>query len=233
MTRSATSLLPARPAFAVDGTVAAVAAIRQRLAAAPVGPTPMVEAAYAWHELRAIQPIPQAQHRMSAAARPRHLPIAYARDAVVADRLARILSALTWPIVVPVGDAEPTRYRIAVPATRYHVVTRALNKAWRQAHAQFRETSSPSGSDIPAAATLWRMALLISGPGLRTGALTVRVATRTASEMLTSAAGVLGLSPPASDEARASPVLIICRRADVVRLLTVTGASPAGTYWAS
>jgi hypothetical protein len=227
-----------------DGTSASAqraAAIRYALAEAPMGEHALVEAAFAWHQLRpALGPAGLAEP--AGQALPRHLPVAETGCEEVAVRLARLLSGLAWAVIT---DAEPEvrlpgdsgspprpgvrRLRVEVPRVMYHRVNRALTGVWRQARREFdphRPGLPAVRRDPGAAIALWRMGLLIGGPGPNRDIIYLRTGTPAVAGMLRTAAGALGVAA-AVEHVRGDPAVVVSRAPDVRRLLTETGASEA------
>ncbi|MEV4417279.1 hypothetical protein [Catellatospora sp. NPDC049609] len=157
---------------------AAVAPLHRALAQAPLGAYPLLEAAFAWQELR-----PSGWHRPGTAA------VAHTSSAAAAARLASLLSTLTWANVV---RTERDGLRVEVPAGSYNRITRALTGAWRNRSRLLAAT--PAAADARQAALgLWRMALLTGGVEARPGRLTVRAGSSAAAQALVAAAARLGL----------------------------------------
>jgi hypothetical protein len=238
MTEGASEMTMASMAGQLDRT----AAIRYALTEAPIGAHALVEAAFAWHQLRPAGHVHQTAP--GGPALPRHLPVAETSCEEVAVRLARLLSGLAWAVLTDAGaDAqrrlsgdsgapprrEVRRLRVEVPQMMYHRVNRALTGVWRQARRQF-DPLGPAGSSIRrepgAAIALWRMGLLIGGPGPNRDIIYLRTGTPAVAGMLRTAAGALGVAA-AVEHVRGDPAVVVSRARDVRRLLTETGALEA------
>lgn len=150
----------------------------QTLADAPLGHHPLLEAAFAWHESRTL---PGWQRPRLGAPPPRdatrYVPITITR-LVVARRIARLLTTLTWPITRPLVEAcrdDRAPAVVEVPTDAYYRVSRALGGAWRE-----RWTDVPvqeaTGELRQRARALWRMAMLVGSQHHADG-LAVRVRT--------------------------------------------------------
>jgi hypothetical protein len=204
------------------------AAIRYALAEAPIGEHALVEAAFAGHQLRsALGAAGLGEPGGTALAR--HLPIAETDCEEVAVRLARLLSGLAWAVITDAGTEG--RLRVEVPRMVYHRVNRALTGVWRQARRQF----DPLGPGLPAvrrdpgaAIALWRMGLLIGGPGPNRDIIYLHTGTPAVAGILRTAAGALGVAA-AVEHVRGDPAVVVSRAPDVRRLLAETGASEALT----
>jgi hypothetical protein len=121
-------------------------------------------------------------------------------DAFAADRLARLLSTLTWAIATPKAhdrSTGQTRASLEVPAHEYHRIARALGAAWR---ARGRHLNPAGAKDeiLDAARALWRMALLAGGIFDKSG-IGVCVSTPSGRMTLLSAARHLELEVGAPD----------------------------------
>jgi hypothetical protein len=202
------------------------------LADAPVGAYPMLEAALAWLERRPTGwnrlgiGLEQALKPVSGTAPARHVTIAET-DSVIAPRLARLLSTLTWVTTTPVDVAGTAaeHTRVQVPAVSYHRLTRAMTGAWRTRDRLLANTAFGAESQ-QAAIGLWRMAILIGGLEPQSGGgLAVRVSTRAAADTLTLAAARLGLTPSA-DSYRGGHTIAIARREQASRLLAQAAYLP-------
>lgn len=200
-----------RPGSRADRAVA--------LAQAPVGDHGLAEAVLAWQHLR---PRGDAAARLAdslgrGAAAPAYLPIAYTDDDLVATRLVRVLTGLTWAVVA----GEPGPCWVGVPRHDYHRVGRALTGTWRRYRRDF--TAPPAGPADPAAAVaLWRMALLLHGDAGTGQALSLRIAVPFAAEMLCRAAHVLGVTAVTDPGLRGRRTVVIRGSAALRRLLAVT-----------
>lgn len=205
------------------------AAIRYALAEAPIGEHALVEAAFAWHQLRPTLGT-AGLDEPGGTALARHLPIAETGCEEVAVRLARLLSGLAWAVITePPPERGVRRLRVEVPRMMYHRVNRALTGVWRQARRQFDplRPGLPAGRRDPGAAiALWRMGLLIGGPGPNRDIIYLRTGTPAVAGMLRAAAGALGVAA-AVEHVRGDPAVVVSRAWDVRRLLTETGASEA------
>jgi hypothetical protein len=191
------------------------------LAQATVDRHALVEATLAWQCLRPRGD--EAAQITSAANRgvraPAFLPIAYTGDDLVAGRLVRVLTGLTWAVVA----GWPGDCWVGVPRSDYHRVQRALAGTWRRYRRDFAGTAvAPAG---PAAAVaLWRMAFLLHGRPAATEAFHLRLPDTDAVDMLCRAAHVLGAAAVTDPRPRGRRTVMICSSADVRRLLTVAVA---------
>lgn len=194
-------------------------AIPRALAQAPVGDHGLAEAALAWQHLR---PRGDAAARLAdslgrGAAAPAHLPIAYTDDDLVAARLVRVLTGLTWAVVA----GGPYRGWVGVPRHDYHRVGRALTGTWRRYRRDF--TGDPAGPmDTAAAAALWRMALLLHGDAATGPTFSLRIAVPFAAGMLCRAAHGLGVTAVTEPGLRGRRTVLICGSADLRRLVAAT-----------
>jgi len=189
------------------------------LAHAPVGDHGLAEAALAWQHLRprgdAAAQLMDSLGRGAAAAA--HLPIAYTDDDLVATRLVRVLTGLTWAVVA----GGPYRSWVGVPRHDYHRVGRALTGTWRRYRRDF--TGDPADPvDTAAATALWRMALLLRGDAATGQAFSLRIAVPFAAAMLCRAAHDLGVTAVTEQGLRGRRTVMICSSADLRRLLAVT-----------
>lgn len=191
------SLAHARPPkTGAIGPVPVVDQICRTVANAPLGPHPVLEAAFAWHESRTIP----GWHRPRLGAPPprdatRYVPITIAHLAA-ARRIARLLTTLTWPIARPLvetcrDDRSPAV--VEVPVDAYYRVSRALAGAWRERWTDV-SVQKTAGELRERARVLWRIALLIGGQHHADG-LAVRVRTREGLHTLTAGAEHLNLTP--------------------------------------
>ncbi|WP_433534598.1 hypothetical protein ACQPZK_20735 [Micromonospora sp. CA-249363] len=186
------------------------------LAQGTVGRHPFAEATLAWQCLR---PRGGEAAELDKAARrggPSYLPIAYTGDDLVAGRLVRVLTGLTWPVVA----GQPGDCWIGVPRGDYHRVQRALSGTWRQYRKDFTDPST-TPTDHSAAAALWRMAFLLHGGPTGTGAFHLRTPVPEAGDMLRRAAHILLATATADPSVPGPPGVIIANSADVRRLLTI------------
>jgi len=198
------------------------AAIRRRLADAPVGRHALLEAAFAGHRLR---PGPAVQAASvcppPGSPQPRHLPVVATDREDVAARVARLLSGLAWAIVT-----RPDRdglVRVEVPRAVYHRVARALSGAWRDARHAFELPAVDPG----AAVALWRMAMLVDGIGPQRDMVYLRSGTPALAEVLVSAAEAVGLAPVV-EHVRGGPAVVLCHPGEVHWLLAQAGAGEPG-----
>jgi hypothetical protein len=176
---------------------------------APVGRDPLLEAAYAWHERPHQKPVssPQAQH----------VPMFCVEVDGVAARLARLLTPLTWAIVVREEDSPKAvwvRESVQVPRAAYPRVLRSLNSAWRRRWGGLGgpllagEQASvvraqESVATRQAAVALWRIAILTGGYEGPNGVLIVRTKTLDGVQTLTRTARLLRIrAEPAPGEGR-------------------------------
>lgn len=192
------------------------------LAQAPVGDHGLAEAVLAWQHLRprgdAAAQLMDSFGRGAAA--PAYLPIAYTDDDLVATRLVRVLTGLTWAVAA----GEPYRSWVGVPRHDYHRVGRALSGTWRRYRRDF--TGVPAGpADPAAAAALWRMALLLHGNAATGQTFSLRIAVPSAADMLCRAAHELGVTAVTDPRLRGRRTVMICGSADLRRLLAVTTTS--------
>jgi len=187
------------------------------LAQAAVGGHALAEATLAWQHLRprgdeAAQITGAANRGVGA---PAHLPIAFTGGDLLAGRLVRVLTGLTWAVVA----GWPGDCWVGVPRSDYHRVQRALSGTWRRYRQDFAKTAAaPAG---PWAATaLWRMAFLLHGHPDAAEAFRLRLPDPDAADMLCRAAHVLGATATTDPRPRGRRTVMICDSADVRRLLT-------------
>jgi len=179
------------------------------LAEGPLGPYPMLEAAFGWNERRPagwrqLGPGAPATDRFAG----RYALVVETGPAEAATRLTRLLTTVTWPISTPAGRSESTR--IAVPVDSYHRVLRALTGAWRDGR-RILGTPSLAATHRPAALAIWRMAVLLGPPPADAGVLTVMVSTPAAA-MLSCAASALALPHAVGSRGRRNTHLRVDRR---------------------
>ncbi|GAA5179138.1 hypothetical protein GCM10023322_08250 [Rugosimonospora acidiphila] len=187
------------------------------LAHAPVGQHGLAEAVLAWQHLRPrgaeAERLAEAMARGATA--PAYLPIAYPENDLVATRLVRVLTGLTWAFVAD----GPERPWVGVARADYHRVGRALTGTWRRYRRDFTELPA-TAADPTAAVALWRMALLL---GNATGgrAFVLHIPVRYAADMLCQAAHTLGVTAATDPCPRGRRTVTVCSAADVRRLLTL------------
>ncbi|WP_326551224.1 hypothetical protein [Micromonospora sp. NBC_01813] len=195
-----------RPANGPDRVLRAVAD-------GPLGPYPLLEAAFCWNERR-----PVGWRRLGPApiGPTGPLPVVQTEQPIAAARMTRLLTTMTWAVSVPVGVATPLA-RIEVTAEAYHRVLRALAGAWRDGR---RMLASPdlAAAHYPAALAVWRMAALLASPDPAAGVLTFSVTTPAAA-LLRSAAPVLALPHTVVERGVRSTVIRVDRPALFRRLL--------------
>ena len=96
------------------------AAVLDGLVSAPVGRSPLIEAAYAWKRLRVGIVADFCSRSASPTKRPLRVPIAFTDWEQLAVRLVRLLSTLDWANVRPVDqsdvDRSPQLFYVDVPA---------------------------------------------------------------------------------------------------------------------
>lgn len=206
------------------------------LVIAPVGASPLTEAAYAWHRLRTpsrVYPDPSPDPA-SPGLQPR-VPVVQTHLEEVAVRLALLLSGLTWATVrrvePPTGTPQPALVCVDVPATVHHRVHKALSAAWRDAQNLWNRPTMSEHDRHAAAVGMWRMAMLLDGIGPHRGAISLRVGTRAEAGLLARAGECLGLLPSV-DRVRGGLVVVVCSPGQVLRLLTEAGAGDAAYAWA-
>jgi hypothetical protein len=217
------------------------AAIRRRLADAPVGGYALLEAAFAGQRLRpgpAVQAASVIAGRpagMSGAGppppgrpQPRHLPIVQTDREEVAARVARLLSGLAWAIVTKPGSDRLVR--VEVPRAVYHRVARALSGAWRDARRAFEARTAQV--EPGAAVALWRMAMLADGIGPQRDMVYLRAGTPALAALLVSAAEGVGLAPVV-EHVRGGPAVVLCHPGEVHWLLAEAGAGDLARLWAT
>jgi hypothetical protein len=190
------------------------------LADAPLDEHYHLEAALAWHELRPAGRFTGHLPRAARAGAPALVPVTETDDEEVAARLARLLCGLAWVTVTRAGTAPGHRVRVEVRRTAYHRVVRALSGTWRHIQGHVGATVA---ADPGAAAALWRMALLIGRVGPRHHTIQLRTRTPAAAEVLASAAVALDATA-AVERVRGTSAVLVCRPADVRRLLVAAGA---------
>lgn len=183
--------------------------VREALGQAPIGAHGIVEAAFAWRQLRPSRGVPRSTAL-------RHLPIALTPYEEVAARLARLLTGVAWAVVT---DDVPLR--VEVPRATYDRVVRTFTAVWRQTVSELA-TARP---DPTLCAALWRMALLIDGvPSRACGRHRVHCPLPSTGDVLARAARALGATAEAVHDP--SGGVLIASSADVRLLLTRAGATP-------
>ncbi|MFY1635782.1 hypothetical protein ACN27F_21320 [Solwaraspora sp. WMMB335] len=195
--------------------------VLQALADGPIGPYPLLEAAFCWTERR-----PVGWRRLGPAATvpARQLPVAQFEQPAAAARMTRLLSTMTWVIGTPLG-ASAQLSRVEVTAEAYHRVLRALAGAWRDGR---RMLASPgiAAAHYPAALAVWRMAALLTSGDQPAGVLTVAVSTPAAA-MLRAAAPALAVPHSIVERGGRSAVVRVDRPTLFRRLLVDLDPSKA------
>lgn len=191
---------------------------------APVGPYPLIEAAFGWNERR-----PDGWRRLGAdprLRRCRYLPLVETEAPAAAVRLTRLLSGLTWAITsgpgaTPGPERGPVTLRVEVPTESYHRVIRALTGAWRTA-CGWLDGPATAAAHLPAALAVWRMAVLLIPSDCAQNTLTLYVRRPTTAGMLHVAAHKLGL--PHTVDLRHGGATVRVKPRDVLRSLTECGS---------
>jgi hypothetical protein len=186
---------------------------------APLGPYPMLEAAFAWHEARPRDWCRRGRGAAHADPRiERFTTIIETNSRAAASRLVFILSALTWTVAnEPMYGIGPTR--VDLPASAYHRVLRVL-RAGSLAGRRMLGASATSQAPAAVALGVWRMAVLLMGRFDATAnSLPIQVKTQAALGMLVGAGDVLGLSYSVH-RARGVASVVSADRRQVLRRLT-------------
>ncbi|WFE25234.1 hypothetical protein O7623_17675 [Solwaraspora sp. WMMD791] len=183
------------------------------VAEGPLGPYPMLEAAFCWNERRPVGwrrlgPAPTTPQRQ--------LPVAQTGQPAAAARLTRLLTTMTWAVSTPVGGSAVLT-RVDVTAEAYHRVLRALAGAWRDGR-RMLACPETAAAHYPAALAVWRMAALLAPTDQTAGVLTFAVSTPAAA-LLRSAAPVLALPHTVLERGARSTVVRVDRPALFRRLL--------------
>lgn len=185
----------ARPATTGTAPPPILDQICRTLAGAPLGQYPVLEAAFGWHESRAIP----GWHRPRLGGPPARDNTSYVPVTVThllaARRIARLLTTLTWPIARPLVEAghdDRSPAVVEVPVEAYHRVSRAMAGAWRERWTDPSVQEEPSAIRQRAGA-VWRMAVLI-GSHHHAGGVAIRVRTPEGLRTLTTAARHLNLN---------------------------------------
>lgn len=161
------------------------------LVGAPIGPYPMVEAAFAWHERRPPDWHQRGPGGARAQSRSERFTTVIETDSSAAvSRMVRILSATTWAVGnQSVHGFGPTS--VDVPAAVYHRVVRVLQASGRAGRQMLSDPTCPA----EVALGVWRMAvLLVDRSEADPNYLPVQVNSAAALRMLMSAGDLLGLA---------------------------------------
>jgi hypothetical protein len=182
-----------RPAPAPTGPMTDDVRIQRMLSEAPVGRHPLLEAAFAWHERRPKGHAPRLPANPSALQGPARYEAIIVTSAFAANRLARLLSTLTWAMATSNMQDQSTHQlqaSVEVPVDEYHRVARALGAVWR---GRWKQLGTDANSDSQhAARALCRMAILAGGTFDGNG-VSIQMSTPSGLLTLTEVAGRLGL----------------------------------------
>jgi hypothetical protein len=218
------SLTTTRPGC-LDRAPAATGQLLRALANAPVGPYPLLEAAFGWSERRPAgwrNVGPGGLRAAAARSEPpqpiRYVPLMETAVAEAATRMVRLLPTMTWAVVTSAGDRPDGLTRVEAPAASYHRTLRTLTGAWRDCQRLMADPDA-AARNRPVAIGLWRMAMLVGGQDLGASTIVVRVSCARTAQVLATAATGLGLSPTVRPSTRGSAdTVMITQRHQVSRL---------------